>query len=349
MRLLPANLRRVALTMLCLFGAADEVQAAEALAEAPSTVGATHVEPSATRILAPREKIDNLYVRNNAQEYVLQRLTAHTYWFQRQHYGTIFYVGKNGVLLFDPLAERGGFIKKAIASVTQLPVTAIVYSHDHADHIGDAASFTTDAGNLRIIASKATAEKMAFLNSSHPAPTEIVDWPRGSFSFEDLTVELHGFERAAHTDDHGAWLLTGEGVVHLPDLVNPDQPPFWAFAGSENFVYYEANLEQLAALDWTHLSGGHGNVGSRDDIAFYRSFLADLKGAVGKALGEVKWGTGVDAAAVNAHTAFLPAWLNAVSKHATDALRPKYGHFYGFESAVPRNAEMVAMTMFSYR
>lgn len=31
------------------------------------------------------------------------------------------------------------------------------------------------------------------------------------------------------------------------------------------------------------------------------------------------------------------------------ALRPKYGHFYGFEDATPPNAEMVAWTMFEYR
>ncbi len=98
-----------------------------------------------------------------------------------------------------------------------------------------------------------------------------------------------------------------------------------------------------------YLSGGHGNVGSKDDISFYRTFLADLKQAVGKALGEVPWGTGVDASKVNAHTPFLPAWLEAVGKNAVATLRPKYGKYYGFESAMPRNAEMVAMSMFSYR
>ena len=43
------------------------------------------------------------------------------------------------------------------------------------------------------------------------------------------------------------------------------------------------------------------------------------------------------------------AWLKAVAKNTTDSLRPKYGKYYGFEDAMPRNAEMVAMAMFSYR
>ncbi|SFM23923.1 Glyoxylase, beta-lactamase superfamily II [Methanolobus profundi] len=319
------------------------------ITEAPSTVGATYVDPSITRLLEPGEKIDKLFTRNSTQEYVLQRLTEHTYWYQGQYYGTIFYVGESGVLLFDALDGQGESIKKAIASVTSLPLTAIVYSHAHADHIGDANTFTEGGAIQRIIASKATAEKMDFLKSSLPAPTETVAWPQGSFKFEGLTVELHGFERASHCDDHGVWLLVEEKVAHLPDLVNPDQLPFWAFAGSENFVYYEANVEQLGSLDWTYLSGGHGNVGDKADIEFYRSFLSDLKQAVGQAMGEVEWGTGVDADKVNAHTAFLPAWFDAIARNATDALRPKYGNYYGFEMATPRNAEMVADAMLSYR
>ena len=334
-------------SLLC-FTLSGNAAFAQSVKEAPSTVDAKYVEPSTIRPLNPGEKVDNLFNRNISQDYVLQRLTKHTYWFQRQYYGTIFYVGKKGVLLFDPLDGRAKYIKQAIASVTDLPVTAVVYSHDHADHIGDAKAFTTGNVKPRIIASKATAGKMAFLKSSLPMPTETVPWPQGSFKFEDLTVELHGFERAAHTDDAAIWLLTSEKVAHVPDLINPDQPPFWGFAGSENFVYYEANIAQLAKLDWDYFNGGHGNIGSRADIKFYRTFLADLKNAVGKAMGEIPWGTGVDASKVNAHTAYLPAWYEAIAESATKALRPKYGKYYGFESATPENAVMVAEALFSY-
>ncbi len=323
-------------------------------AEPTSTVKATYVDPSATVALPAGQKLSHLFSRNLSQPYVLQRLTERTYFFQRQFYGTTFYVGNKGVLLFDPLDSRAPQILQAIAEVTKLPVTAIVYSHDHADHIASAqaildASKAAGVTKVRVFASKATADKMKVLKSGLPQPTDVVAWPNGSFNFEGLVVKLSGFERAAHSDDHGVWLLVGEKVAHLPDHINPDQPPFWAFGGAENFVYYESNLEQLAKLDWTYLNGGHGNVGSKADVDFYRAFLADLKQAVGGALASVQWGTGVDAATANAHTPFLPAWLSAVAKQATDTLRPKYGSIYGFEASTPRNAEMVAMAMFSYR
>lgn len=317
--------------------------------EAPSTVDATYVKPSATRILNPEEKIGSLFTLNNTQSYILQRLSERTYWVQTGFYSTVFYVGKDGVLLFDPLMSGGEVLKQAIASVTDLPVSAVVYSHNHADHISDIGLFIEANPDLEIIASEATVNEQKHLDSKLPKATKIIDWPNGSFKFDGVTVEVHGFDHAAHSSDHAIWTLNEEKIAHIPDMINPDQPPFWSFAGSETFMNYEANIEQLAQLDWTFFNGGHGNIGGRKDIEFYREFVADLKLAVGKAMGSVKWGTGVDAAKVTAHTEFLPAWFDAISEQAVAELRPKYGKFYGFESATKRNAEMVAFSMFEYQ
>lgn len=328
--------------------------AAVPVPEPASPVAAVYVEPSATVPLEPGKKLGQLFKRNTEQPYVLQRLTERTYFFQRQFYGTVFYVGDKGVLLFDPLDGRVEQILAAIGEVTKLPVTAVVYSHDHADHIGGAQALVdhaTAAGtkNLRIIASKATAEKMKFLGSALPKPTEVVAFPRGSFRFEKLTVELHGFERGAHSDDHGVWYLASEKVAHLPDHINPDQPPFWGFAVAESFAYYLSNLDTLDKLDWTFLSGGHGNVGSKADVAAYRTYIADLKLAVGQAMQEVQWGQGVDTSKANAHTVFMTTWVHGVSARATELMRAKYGQYYGFEESTPRNAEMVALYALQYR
>lgn len=325
------------------------VIASDPVIEAPSTVNATYVEPSSTRMLLPDEKVGSLFNLNIENDFVLQRLTERVYWFQKNYYATTFYVGDNGVLLFDPLDGAGQSLKDAIGSVTDLPITAMVYSHNHVDHIGNAAHFSEGNPDLRIIASEATADQQAFLNSSHPKATETVSWPSGSFDFEGLSVELHGFERATHSEDHGIWLLKDENVAHLPDLINPDQPPFWEFAGSETFMYYETNMEQLADLEWTFLTGGHGNIGAKEDIEFYRVFLNDLKQAVGNAMGSIAWGEGVDVSKVNAHTVYLSTWISDIGKQATDTLRPKYGSYYGFEAATPANAEMVVLTLFDYR
>lgn len=329
------------------------LSASVALAEAPSTVGATYRAPSATEALKPGEKIADLFTLNRTTPSILQKLTDRVYWWQSGFYGTSFYLGEEGVLLFDPLEMRAEGILAAIRSVTDKPVTAVVYSHDHGDHIGGAADLLAllqdQDQTPRLIASQETADKMERLGSKLPRPTEIVSWPNGSFAFEGLTVELHGLEHAAHTEDHALWLLKEERVLHAPDLLNPDQPPFWSFAGSERFAYLTDNLKAADALDWDYLNGGHGNVGSHADVAFHLAFIDDLVKAVGQAMGEVPFGFGVDPETLTAHTAMLPAWYGEISRRAVEALRPAYGAYYGFEDATPANAQMVAEYLYSYR
>lgn len=320
-----------------------------ALAEVPSTVGATYRAESATQALAPGEKIENLFTKNMTQEFILQKLTERVYFYQGGFYGSIFYVGDEGVLLFDALEGQGAGLLKAIAEVTDLPVTAIVYSHNHADHIQDAPVILAAFPEAQVIATEATAAQMARLGSNHPAPTRVLGADEKSFTFEGLTVDVVPAEDDAHSHDHSIFVLTDEKVAHIPDVINPDQPPFWSFAGSASYLGYRELIEQIGSLDWDYLSGGHGNVGSRDDVAFYLQFLDDLEAAVGQAMGAVPWGYGVDASTLTAHTPMLPAWYGEIAHRATESLRGKYGEYYGFDAATPANAEMVAEYLFSYR
>ncbi|WP_238367236.1 MBL fold metallo-hydrolase [Mesobacterium pallidum] len=323
---------------------------AQDITESPSTVGATYVPESAATALEPGQKIENLYTKNVTQPYILQKLTDRVYFFQAGFYGTVFYVGDEGVLLFDALEGQGEAVLAAVAQVTDLPITAILYSHDHADHIADAPRLIAAFPELRILATARTAALMEELGSALPRPTEVIPADRNAFDFEGLTVTVAPFTAETHAHDHAAYVLEGTGVVHVPDVINPDQPPFWSFAGADGYFGYRELVNQIDALDWDYLSGGHGNVGSRADVAFYRQFLDDLEAAVGEALGTVAFGSTVEnPAAVNAHTAYLSTWIKAVGEYATDALRPTYGDYYGFDYATPKNAEMVGMYMFSYR
>ena len=246
-----------------------------------STVNASYVEPSAEKIISPSDKLNNLFERNMSQPYILQKIGERTYYVQRYFYSTTFYVGDKGVLLFDAPEGRGKYLLQAIRDVTPLPVTALVYSHYHVDHIGDSPFWNDEAKkegvNLRIIASKATAEKMQFMNSRLPVATQVLSKKDDQFKFEKQTIELHRFVKAGHTDDHSVWLLKQEKVAHSPDLLNPDQLPMMGFAVSDTLVYHDSNLRQVEMLDWKYFIGGHGNIGSHDDFKFQRQFLNDLR------------------------------------------------------------------------
>ncbi len=316
-----------------------------------STVNASYVEPSAEKIISPSDKLNNLFERNMSQPYILQKIGERTYYVQRYFYSTTFYVGDKGVLLFDAPEGRGKYLLQAIRDVTPLPVTALVYSHYHVDHIGDSPFWNDEAKkegvNLRIIASKATAEKMQFMNSRLPVATQVLSKKDDQFKFEKQTIELHRFVKAGHTDDHSVWLLKQEKVAHSPDLLNPDQLPMMGFAVSDTLVYHDSNLRQVEMLDWKYFIGGHGNIGSHDDFKFQRQFLNDLRDTTIKVRKEESFGKFMNKTANN-HADFAGAQREAIIKKVTEVLRPKYGHMYGYDASMPANIEMAIRLVGSY-
>ena len=316
-----------------------------------STVNASYVEPSAEKIISPSDKLNNLFERNMSQPYILQKIGERTYYVQRYFYSTTFYVGDKGVLLFDAPEGRGKYLLQAIRDVTPLPVTALVYSHYHVDHIGDSPFWNDEAKkegvNLRIIASKATAEKMQFMNSRLPVATQVLSKKDDQFKFEKQTIELHRFVKAGHTDDHSVWLLKQEKVAHSPDLLNPDQLPMMGFAVSDTLVYHDSNLRQVEMLDWKYFIGGHGNIGSHDDFKFQRQFLNDLRDTTIKVRKEESFGKFMNKTANN-HADFARAQRQAIIKKVTEVLRPKYGHMYGYDASMPANIEMAIRLVGSY-
>ncbi|HHU4261664.1 TPA: MBL fold metallo-hydrolase [Escherichia coli] len=316
-----------------------------------STVNASYVEPSAEKIISPSDKLNNLFERNMSQPYILQKIGERTYYVQRYFYSTTFYVGDKGVLLFDAPEGRGKYLLQAIRDVTPLPVTALVYSHYHVDHIGDSPFWNDEAKkegvNLRIIASKATAEKMQFMNSRLPVATQVLSKKDDQFKFEKQTIELHRFVKAGHTDDHSVWLLKQEKVAHSPDLLNPDQLPMMGFAVSDTLVYHDSNLRQVEMLDWKYFIGGHGNIGSHDDFKFQRQFLNDLRDTTIKVRKEESFGKFMNKTANN-HADFARAQREAIIKKVTEVLRPKYGHMYDYDASMPANIEMAIRLVGSY-
>jgi hypothetical protein len=160
----------------------------------PSTIGARYVEPSAEEVLEPGLKLGDLYARNMSQPYVLQRLAERVWWVQSFNYGTVFYVGDQGVLIFDTLEGVYDNIAQAVASVTDKPITAAIYPHYHADHIGDIEKYVAAAAqageSLRIFGSEKSRQAMELSSSGVPC-----DHRRGGLAAGQLHVR--GLHRGA--------------------------------------------------------------------------------------------------------------------------------------------------------
>lgn len=310
-----------------------------------STTAANYVVASMTQVIKPNQKIANYIAQGYAGEPMIQRLTDRTYWIGVGFYNTLAYVGDEGVLLMDALAYGAGEgVLKAVANITDKPIRAIVYSHHHEDHVDDmsliAASAKKAGIDLRIIATEATAKILDDRKLELPKPTEIIKGETGTTQFENLTIQMTMIKNSIHTSDSAAWKLIEEDVLHIPDVVNPDQLPYLGFGGSLLFGGYEENLAQVRKLGFTFFSGGHGNIGSMADFDFMETYVKDLKIAVGKSFSAANPGD-YWTPAYNNHQASAHAWFETMNKAALDELRPKYGDFYGFEVSVPYQIRMV--------
>lgn len=251
-------------------------------AEPVSTTGAAYVEPSAADPIKPGHRVAHLFPRSVMDECVLQRVTERVWWVSRHFYGSLFYVGTRGVLLLDPFLGGADATLKAVASVTPLPVTAVVYSHFHADHVGGARRLFELLAEAppRVIASANTAVWMERFGSDLPRPTDVLEWPSGALAFEDVTLRLHGLPRPGHAPDHSVFMLEEERVGHSADLINIDQLPFGGFAGQDPLVLFKPNLQFARSLDFDWFCGGHGNLGEKSDFDFYLSYLDEVESLV---------------------------------------------------------------------
>ena len=73
--------------------------------------------------------------------YAVQEIRDGLYWITDGAYNTMLLVHETGLIAIDPLPTLGPRYLDAIASVTKKPITHVIYSHEHTDHIGAAHLF----------------------------------------------------------------------------------------------------------------------------------------------------------------------------------------------------------------
>jgi glyoxylase-like metal-dependent hydrolase (beta-lactamase superfamily II) len=71
-----------------------------------------------------------------AKGYLVEEIRDQLYWVTDGAYNTMFLVTDNDVIAVDAPATIGNNYLKAIAEVTNKPVTYVIYSHAHIDHTG---------------------------------------------------------------------------------------------------------------------------------------------------------------------------------------------------------------------
>ena len=302
----------------------------------PRLGAAEQVQPSAEKALAPGQSISEYYYQNRfRQPYVLQRLTERTYWVAVDRFATTFHVGKQGVMVIDSLqGGRGQQVLNAIASVTDLPLAVLVYSHSHLDHIGDAPLLVEamrKAGvKPRIIANDLAVQQLQRFPGQVPEPTEVVATPYGEFEFEGMKVQVHTPAAYTHSPDNSLYYLPSERLVHFPDAVIPGNLPFMFFNTGLDVSSLLEGIDLMLGLDWDFYNGGYGYIGSRQDVQVHRDYTQDVIDATLRLVADLDFTPRADAHPV---TNMVSA-ADLLAAQVKAALAPKYDKYQEFDTVI---------------
>ena len=264
-------------------------------------------------------------------EPLVKPLADNVYMMSEFRYVSLVVVGDEGVLITDPaFSARAESMKAAIAGITDKPVTHIVLSHEHYDHVGGTEVFP----DARVIC-HAACQAVFDLDILGIVPETVhVTWS------ESHEVDFAG--PAVRLSHHGPADGFGYAVVHLPeariaftaDLYGDRAvtPGWWM--DDDNYLAILRVLRVLDGMDLVHAVNSHSDDTSpanvSENLAFVEDLFALVNGEIGAALRE-----GGPARVVMS----LDAWQN-------DLKLPRYADWRGYDEHLPIHVRRMALSIF---
>ena len=231
--------------------------------------------------------------------YGLEELADGVYAASDGNFSMAVIVTEEGVVLVDAPTSMGAVIAPMVRSVTDRPITHVIYSHAHADHIGGAAELE---GDFRVLASAGAAEELSRFNRlgrTYPFGTFVGG--TGAVPSPDTIVEgthtLRTGGRALRLDTLQTGHSGADMVVFVPeartlvavDVTWPASVPWIRLGDADNVPGFVAQNRALLEYDFEHLVAGHfAIVGDRRDVELTVAYLEDLRRESVAALREVK-------------------------------------------------------------
>jgi glyoxylase-like metal-dependent hydrolase (beta-lactamase superfamily II) len=209
--------------------------------------------------------------------YFVQEIRGGLYWVTDGLYNTMFVVSSQGVIAVDPLPNLGSKYLKAIGEVTQKPITHVIYSHEHTDHIGAAYLFPKDAV---FIGHKQTGEILARRKDPRrPTPPVTFD-SSYTLTVGDQTLLLD-YKGVNHENGNIFIYAPKQKVLMLVDVVYPGWMPYKNLGIAEDVPgYIQAHYDALSYNFDTLVAGHVDRLGTRKDVEESLNFVNDLKKTV---------------------------------------------------------------------
>lgn len=211
----------------------------------------------------------------NTPARTITNITGSLYQFQNGGHSSVFLVTDQGIIASDPInREAAVWLKSELADRFNQPVKYVVYSHDHADHIGGGEVFDDEA----VIVAHEKA-KAAIIGEKRPtAVPEVVFSDRMRIELGGKQVELIYVGRG-HSDNTLVMFFPAERAVFAVDFISVSRMPYRDL-GDSYFPDWIDAIKRVEAIDFDILIPGHGPLGTKADATEHRQYLEALYEAV---------------------------------------------------------------------
>jgi glyoxylase-like metal-dependent hydrolase (beta-lactamase superfamily II) len=256
-----------------------------------------------------------------AKGYRTQKLGRDLYLVTDNAYQSMFLVYETGVVVVDAPPGYAKHIRAAIAEVTDRPITHVVYSHSHTDHIGGVNAL---GGHPILIAHEETKRLLA--RDKDP------ERPLPGVTFKDrytLKVGSHRLELSYHGEAHepgNIFIYAPEQrVLMVVDMVFPGWMPWRRFAVAHDVQGYFDQVAEIDRVPFETFVGGHvARVGTHADVRLQLEFMADVKAAAAAALKATDIGGELDPADTSNPWAVFDNYIDRVVIKCVNTLTPKW-------------------------
>lgn len=253
--------------------------------------------------------------------YLVREIAGGLYWLTDGLYQVMFLTTGRGVIAVDAPPNLAQKYLKAIADVTSEPVTHVIYSHAHGDHIGAANIFPKTA---KVIAHRETAALLARAKDpNRPVPT--ITFTRTYTLRVGTQTLVLDYKGVNHEPGNIFIYAPRQKVLMLVDVIFPGWIPFMNLALAKDVPGFIAAHSQALAYPFETFIGGHlTRLGTRQDVRTQMEYVNDVRANAKKALQTV------DFMAVARETGFENSWrlfdryFAAVSKACADLTIPKW-------------------------
>jgi cyclase len=199
---------------------------------------------------------------------------------------TTFFVRSDGVVLVDTkLPGNGEAILAEVRKVTDKPVTMIINTHSHPDHLGSNDEIDSARGGIQIVAHANTAARMTAMPSNNKVTQRFDD--KLTLGSGTDQIDLYWFG-PSHTDGDAFIVFPSERVLFMGDAMAWDMGPLIDPMSGGSMVSTPVTIGRLAATvtGVDKVVEGHGHVNTWAGLLRYRDYTRKVVEVALRALAE---------------------------------------------------------------